>query len=150
MSSLTVIRQSFASWLKKQHLLHNPTMHSYLKPMRTWSPLRFATSAPRRMGLSNGNSTWTRINNAWSGLKTLLSTSITWPKPFSISHPTSLLIRLKGNPHTWIQIGSELKVTVLAVIPLSQRHNMSKWLSKLHGLLFNTHFNWLSMVNLNW
>ena len=62
----------------------------------------------------------------------------------------STFIRSKGKPKTYTQKGTCVNFTEYAVIPFSHRRRTSRWLSKLYGPLFRTHYNWLSIVNLNW
>lgn len=43
-----------------------------------------------------------------------------------------------------------VKVMDLMIIPFSQHRRARRWLSKHHGLLFQTHISWLSKEYLNW
>ena len=117
--------------------------------MRTLLPSRLATTPLRRKGLSRGILTLARTKRACSDEKALLSISITFPCSLPISLLASSDIKSKGKPYTWTQIGIELKVTELVVIPLSHLCNTRRWFSKPQRPLWMTHFSWLSSANLN-
>ena len=53
------------------------------------------------------------MNLAWFNKNVFLSTSTSCPKPLSVSNPASSLIKSKGSPHTWVQIGTSEKVSEL-------------------------------------
>ena len=117
--------------------------------MRTLSPSGLTTKPPRRKGLSRGNSTLILMKRAYSNVKAFLLISTTCPRLASMSQPVSSNIKSNGNPHTCTHIGIEVNLTNLAIIPLSHLLKTSGWISKLHGPLVSTYFNWLSIVNLN-
>ena len=122
---------------------------SYLNVTHTISPLGLLIWLPWRRGLSNGISTWIRRNLAWSEFKPLQSTSMTRPNSKPMSCPTSLKKRSNGSPHSWTHIRQWVKEIFPIVKPCSHLRKSKTWLSKHYGLLWITHCNWLSMVNLN-
>ena len=72
------------------------------------------------------------------------------PNSLSNVSPSLLIDQVERQPlylhPNWNFFNAQQK----AIIPFSHRRNSRIWFLKLHGPLFITHFNWLSIANLNW